>query len=134
MTTKAQQKRNCRYLAKKLDIIPPGPKGHYDQNSYYNHTGKHKQNKPAPFDCKTTACAWGHAACMPYFNKQGLLLTLDGRGYWGLTFDYDSQKGLALFGLTKDIVQSVFGSASSVGSRHKPQAVADKLLVHAKTL
>ena len=130
MTTKAQQKRNCRYLAKKLQTIP---KEHYYQNSYYCHSGGHVQDKPEPFDCKTTACAWGHAACMPYFNKQGLFLNW-GDGYWWPDFGYDANKGLALFGMTKYEAAAVFGSNPEASTLHDPQAVADKLLAHAKTL
>ena len=130
MTTKAQQKRNCRYLAKKLQAIP---REHYDQNTYYRHIGKHAQDKPAPFDCKTKACSWGHAACMPYFNKQGLFFYHDGLG-WEPNLHQTSSEGRSLFGMSDYIARTIFGLSNEVGSRYKPQAVADKLLAHAKTL
>ena len=136
MIDKSKQRRNCRYLAKKLRTIT---KKNYDQNVYYEHRGKHEQKVPDVFDCKTKACSWGHAACMPYFNKQGLYMKLfkatdiDPKGF-GPNMFHSSKKGRAMFGLSLQDSFAIFGDRWEVGSRYSPCKIADKLEAHAKTL
>lgn len=68
--------KNARALAEHLrsDEV----KGHFDMNHWYAHDydDDHEHNIKSPIDvlnhCGTSACAWGHAAIMPLFIRQGL--------------------------------------------------------------
>lgn len=75
--------KNARALAEHLrsDEV----KGHFDMKHWYEHDDDddHKHNIKSPTDvlnhCGTSACAWGHAAAMPLFIRQGLKYVQKGK-------------------------------------------------------
>ena len=130
VTTKKAIK-NCLYLA---DFLESVPRKHYDQNNYYDHQGDHAQRKANPLDCKTKACALGHAACLPYFNRQGLKLE-DPRNCGGFELNH-APLDIAenLFGMDEDTTDDIFEGETTVTHKGTPKSVAKALRAHAETL
>jgi len=130
VTTKKAIK-NCLYLA---DFLESVPRKHYDQNNYYDHQGDHAQRKANPLDCKTKACALGHAACLPYFNRQGLKMISEGPN-WSFDLNHDPNDITEnLFGMDKDTTDDIFEGATTVTHKGTPKSVAKALRAHAETL
>ena|SRR5258706_14645590 len=70
--------RRLQYLAYKMANLPKWADEHFDMSYFFIHRGKHRHNFGNPIcqkdmkHCGTSACAFGWAAMMPYFNKIGL--------------------------------------------------------------
>lgn len=68
--TKGINRKRLAYLAIKLVENAMNPKGaKFDLNRWYRGI-----NKKKPISCGTTACAFGFAALLPAFKKQGLFI------------------------------------------------------------
>jgi hypothetical protein len=69
--------RRLRYLADKMAKLPKSAEEHFNMGYFFYHPFKHphkfgkKIRRKDLTYCGTTACAWGWAATMPYFNKLG---------------------------------------------------------------
>ena len=114
MNTKIRQSRLTR-LADYLENLPPNRK--FDMRTWGTHpTGTH--TPPEENYCGTAACALGHAAMIPKFQKLGLQIAWhqpwgEGSGFpWSaeITYkdEYDSYAGALFFGLTDREASNLF--------------------------